>query len=79
MNANSLLEAPSFRMGRPQFTVCGYPKERDETNSITFPWKGYMLTSVGKNEISYDETIHILNIKSGMEMVYAIKLEGAVQ
>lgn len=28
MNANSLLEAPSFRVGRPQFTV-GFLQEKE--------------------------------------------------
>jgi hypothetical protein len=54
--------------------VCGYPKVRDETNTIAFPYKGYILTSVSPHEVSYDETIHTLNITEP-EFVYAILLE----
>jgi predicted phosphohydrolase len=54
--------------------VSGYPHVRDESNSVVFPWKGYVLTSVGRNEILYGETIHTLNI-TGPETVYGIKLE----
>lgn len=55
--------------------VCGYPKERNDTNSIIFPYKGYVLTQIRPEEISYDDTLHTLNITEP-EFVYAIKLEA---
>ena len=55
--------------------VWGYPKERNDTNSISFPYYGYKLTSVFPPKIEYDAILHTLNIIE-QGFVYAIELRN---
>ena len=53
--------------------VKGYPKIRNDTNSIIFPWRGFIICNLDKDMLSYDKVVDTLKMNSGD--VYAIKLE----
>lgn len=55
--------------------VKGYPKVRDETNSIIFPWTGFYIGSLKKDMNFYNQTIDTLNLDDDDVCVYQIILK----
>ena len=55
--------------------VNGYPKIRDETNSIIFPWSGVSVGSLKKDMDFYNQTVDTLNLDSDDVCIYQIFLK----
>lgn len=55
--------------------VMGYPKVMDDTNSIIFPWNGFLVGSLKKDMNFYNQTVDTLNLDSDDICVYQIILK----